>query len=687
MRKVKAIVAITIIFASSIAAVLILLSMNANPPDSSDGPFDVVYNQAPMLDELVENGTLPPVEGRLPTNPVLIQPHDEIGVYGGTWRIGGVNGPSSNLLRTYFGYETLLRWDPAWSRIIPNVAQSYTTNEDASEFTFHLREGLKWSDGINFTADDILFWYEAYFLNANLTSALNTEMRVNNTYVVVEKIDNYTIKFNFAGSYGLFPFHIASLGADEITSCPMHYMKQFHIDYNPEGIDALIEAYSVDDWVQLWHRMVNVQNNPDIPTLNTWVLTSWAFAGDTSYIILERNPYYWKIDSDYNQLPYIDRINYTFYSSSDELKSAMLNGSIDMQHRGFNIGGHYDDFVANMDIGNYSLHKTLNTRDNYFTIQLNLLHKDPVLRSVFSNKTFRIALSHAINRTAIIEEVVGQDLDPRQPAPRIESPNYREKLANQYLDFNLTLANELLDSAGYDDRDIDGYRLTPTGHRINFTISVTEGVTGVYYRAATMLCDYWHDLGLIVNVTAIDAWPITQLTRANDHDALIQAAAEGYTSMFLSPTNYVPLSEYSSRWAIPWVYWYANNSLGEEPPVYVKEQFNLYEQLQSSVSESEMIVIMDQILEIAEEQFYMMGICLNLDGYMLVRSNFHNVPDVMPRSWTYPTPAPTNPCQYFMDSQNSSGVLSEAQSTSVISHDALLHNSVLCGNYLVTKEQ
>ncbi|MCJ7817381.1 MAG: ABC transporter substrate-binding protein, partial [Candidatus Thorarchaeota archaeon] len=555
-----------------------------NVPDVPDGPVAIVYNEAPMLKELVDNGTLPPVEDRLPSNPMLIEPQDEIGVYGGTWHMG-LNGFSqTQTMRQYIGYENLLRWDPTWNRIIPNIAQSYDVNEDSTEFIFHLREGLKWSDGVNFTADDIVFCYEAEILNTNLSTSLNDALQVNGVPAIIEKIDNATVKFSFASPYGLFPLVLATLGSDELTNRPMHYLKQFHIDYNPDGIEDLVEEYQQDDWVELWNHVKNWNRNPDIPSIYAWTLTDWYYGSNVNltHLILERNPYYWKIDTEYNQLPYIDFINYTIYSSSTEIRLAMLNGSIDMQHQGTNIASYYDDFVANMGVGGYELYHTLNTRDNAFTIQLNLVHEDPILRSVFSNKTFRIALSYGINRTDIIQQIYDEDIEPMQPAPRSGSLYYRDQLATQYIEYNVTLANELLDLAGYDDRDIDDFRLTPDGHRINFTISVTEGVTGNYYRVATMLSEYWLELGIIVNVEALNSWPMTQLIRANGHDALVIAGAEGYTAMLLSPGNFMPISEYNSYWAIPWVYWYANNSLGEEPPLHIKEQMQLYDQLKAA---------------------------------------------------------------------------------------------------------
>ena len=128
------IVCITIIVIATVSQILLDPLSEDTTPDITLPP-SASYNEAPQLAALVASGQLPPVEDRLPTNPLVIQPVDQVGVYGGTWRMGNV-GSKPSFLRTYFGYENLLRWDPTWSRIIPNIAQSYSVNEDASEYTF-----------------------------------------------------------------------------------------------------------------------------------------------------------------------------------------------------------------------------------------------------------------------------------------------------------------------------------------------------------------------------------------------------------------------------------------------------------------------------------------------------------------------------------------------------------------------
>jgi len=605
-----------------------------------------VFGEAPMLAEMVEAGELPSVEERLPVNPVIIQPVDEAGIYGGTWRMGTKADSDKKYIRLNAGYENLVRWNPEWNRIIPNVAQSYEINEDASEFTFYLREGMRWSDGEPFTADDIVFWYEADILNEELRKTIPNYFVVDGVPVIVEKIDTYIVKFSFAAPYGQFLYELADVRTDEIAARPMHYLKQFHPDYNPEGVDAMIAEAGVEDWVELWKLHVSYRTNPDVPTLNAWVLADRQDENSSS-ILMERNPYYWKVDTDFNQLPYIDNIEFVIYPTTDDMRQAAKDGQIDMQYIALSIKeSNYDEWAENMAAGEYNFHTLINPRSNYLSIQLNLVHQDPVLREIFSNKTFRIALSHALDRSEIVDQVFGIPFEIRQPSPLNESPYYREGLAKQYTEFNLPYANELLDQAGFDRQDTEGYRLTSEGQRIEFTISIVDDQ--VYLSAAEMVSEYWRELGILVHIEQPEG--LQGIIKANEHDAVIVSIVGGL-DVVQQPGIYIPHNVYHSYWAIPWVYWYEDNSLGEEPPESVKEQLDLFNKIKGSTDIEEIEGLMNQILAIAEEEFYVMGICENQDFYALVKTNFHNVPLVMPKSFAYPTPAPTNPCQYFIDPQ------------------------------------
>ena len=135
-------------------ALALLLTVGAAAANAQEATAE-----APALAALVASGQLPPVAERVSNEPLVIEPTEEVGTYGGTWRLAmnGVGDRSSVMTALY--YEPLLRWLPDASGTTPNVAKAVDVSSDSRVFTVHLREGMKWSDGEPFTADDFLFWY------------------------------------------------------------------------------------------------------------------------------------------------------------------------------------------------------------------------------------------------------------------------------------------------------------------------------------------------------------------------------------------------------------------------------------------------------------------------------------------------------------------------------------------------
>ena len=114
------------------------------------GPKPAAYNEAPELAKLVSEGKLPPVEDRLPEEPLIVPPIERIGQYGGIWRRGFTGrADAQNIQR--IEHDHLLYYDLDGQTIVPHIAKSWEVSEDGTTFTFHLRKGMKWSDGAPFT--------------------------------------------------------------------------------------------------------------------------------------------------------------------------------------------------------------------------------------------------------------------------------------------------------------------------------------------------------------------------------------------------------------------------------------------------------------------------------------------------------------------------------------------------------
>ncbi len=294
---------------------------------------------------------------------------------------------------------------------------------------------------------------------------------------------------------------------------------------------------------------------------------------------------------------------------------------------------------------------------NTVIIAPNLTHKNPVKREIFNNKDFRIGLSHALNRQEIIDLAFVSQGEPYQAAPRPESEFYNERLAKQYNEYDLDLANEYLDKA-FPEKNADGFRLGPDGKPISFLIEFSPDSEPSWTTAAELIQRQWREVGLNVQIRSEERSFFYERKDNNQHDVALWKGDGGLGDVLLEPRWYLPLNN-ESIFAVPWAYWRTNPkgegegtfAQVEEPPAAVKEQIELYETLTRTPGAEEQAEYMNQILEIAADQFYVMGVSLSAPGYGIVKNNFHNVPESMPDAYLYPTPAPTDTSQYFISDQ------------------------------------
>ena len=160
-------------------------------PEEVAQPAVTTYHESPDLADLVAAGELPNVDERLPADPLVLSPLNEIGQYGGT-------------VRTFYSWEghwaecmyghSPLRWIEDGLDIAPGMCSSWDTNADNSEWTLVFRRGLKWSDGEPVTVDDVIFWWEDMVLNADHSDAPpDFGQSATGTLVKFNKVDDYTL--------------------------------------------------------------------------------------------------------------------------------------------------------------------------------------------------------------------------------------------------------------------------------------------------------------------------------------------------------------------------------------------------------------------------------------------------------------------------------------------------------------
>jgi peptide/nickel transport system substrate-binding protein len=591
-----------------------------------------------MLAEMVAAGQLPPVAERLPVEPLVVQPVERVGKYGGTWRHGwrGINDFHS------YGrmvYEPMLRWprDPA-DPIQPGLAKEWSWNADGTELTLTLREGLKWSDGEPFTVDDIIFWWEAIETDTNVTPAPHAEWVVNGEPMTLEKIDDLNITLKFVGPNGLaesvgLAFHGNQwpLGFERFGFfAPKHYLEQFHPEYGDAADYKLFEEKAND-------------YNLERPVMTSWKITKYA-PGDTE-MIAERNPYYWKVDPEGNQLPYIDRMQFPLLEDVQALNTMAIAGDIDMQTRDISLS-QYPIYSENAEAGDYRLLLWPTASAAATAIFFNQSAKDPKFRELFQDVRFRQAMSVAIDRAEINEiAYLGQGV-PRTATVVPDSPYYSEDLEMLHGEFDQDAANALLDEIGL-AKGGDGMRTFADGSPLALTIETNEQ-SGPRFDTLELVAEKWRAIGVNTQVQSMTRdvyWP-----KAGANDVLVATWGldRGLVPM-VDPVYQFPFDERS--WMAPaFGAWYkTNGASGEEATGELREVQQLYDQLRASADEAERLELGKQIVRMSSERLWTIGTVGMVPGLVVVKNNFRNVPELHVADWLIMSPGTTDPAQYFWD--------------------------------------
>jgi peptide/nickel transport system substrate-binding protein len=611
------------------------------------------FNEAPMLAEMVSAGDLPPVEERLPEEPLVIPVTEEIGQYGGTLRRGFL-GPAdaNNYVRVM--YDALVRFTPDGTDIVPHIAAGWESSPDFTVWTVRLRPGGKWSDGQPFTADDILFWYNDIVLNEDLTPAVPNWLRnADGSVATVEKVSDYEVRYTFNQPNTAFLLELANKdGADvaigNLGFVPAHYMQQFHPNYVDEAeLQAKVDEAGFETWVELFTNKVFVPHNAERPSTAAWIPDNSTVADPV--FSLTRNPYYMGVDPEGNQLPYIDELRFTFFADVQALNLAAVAGEFDFQERHITMSN-YPVLVENAEQGGYRVLLWPTFGGSDAVLMLNQTYQnDPAIGELLRNRDFRIALSHAIDREAIRELAFLGLGEPRQGVPAPNHPYYPgDEYAFKYTEYDPDLANQMLDEIGMTERDAEGFRLGPNGDPIDLEISVVPAFAN-WPDVAQLVVEHWGQVGVKAHVEVRERALHFQMRDANELQ--IDLWNEDTTGFpFSGQPKMDPRSSPALAFAPLVRTWFLTNGAeGEEASPEIQEVIDLIDQAKL-VGREEQIAMGQELFKLWVDNLWeigTVGLTPMVQGVVVANNNLGNVAETAGNDWPLRTPGNTRPEQLF----------------------------------------
>ena len=607
-----------------IAALLALLPLLAGPAVGAEEP--------PNLVAAVAAGQLPPLTARLPRVPLVFEaPRSDwtLGRYGGEVRTLMAKDRDIRMMVVY-GYSRLVGYDEQL-RLTPDILEK-VDNVDSRIFTLYLRPGHKWSDGKPFTAEDFRYYWDDVAHNKDLSPfGLPQALLVNGHAPKFEVLNETTVRFTWQEPNPMFLPALAAPSPLYIYR-PAHYLRQFHAHYaGVEKANALAVEAGSRSWAGL-HQKKDEQfrfDNPDLPTLEPWKNTTPL---PSTRFVLERNPYFHRVDSTGRQLPYIDRIIVGI--TDDKLIPAKAGaGDVDLQVRYLRFDN-YTFLKQSQKRNQYHVRLWEKALGSQIALYPNLNAEDAEWRKLMRDVRFRRALSLGINRHEV-NEVVYFGLGRESSNTILQrSALFRPEFRAAWTKFDVKAANALLDSIGLTRRDAAGLRLLPDGRPMELVID-TSGESTEETDVLELIRDSWRQLG------------IAMFSRPSQREVFRKRVFSGKSMMSvwsglsngiptpdMSPGELAPTTQEQLQWPM-WGQYYEQNRKGGEAPTSpdVVELVMLFEEWRNSGSADEREKIWLRMLTINANEVYTIGIVTRALQPVVVRDNLRNVPVEGIYSW------------------------------------------------------
>ncbi len=612
------------------------------------------FGEAPMLAEMVAAGDLPPVAERLPVKDDIqvIEPVDGIGQYGGTWH-NQSNVETINNIKMVL-YDPPVRWRRDYSGYEPGLAKSFSYNDEGTELTWVFREGVKWSDGTPFTTADLQFWWEDIATNDDYkvvqvpwwgfnTDGSNMDVSFPDDYTMVMKWDTPRWVTTFIVAQGFWEW--------EPMIKPRHYLEQFHPTYSDSTYEEFEQA---DKWYL----------TPDYPTIFAWYVES-VTPGERT--VLVRNPYYWKVDPEGNQLPYIDRIDIAIVPDEQVRVLEASAGKYDAAFRATTNPTDIPILLEQAEDNGYHLHQgAVNGAGAWPGWIINQNFSDESVENweeigdLLRDKNFRQGISHAMDRERLIDVAWDGIGTPKQATISPQAWHFNssegqavfEEWANAYAAYDPDLANELLEAANFTDQDGDGFRDLPSGAPFQLILDLGDwGGERLSIAATESFAGDLEAIGVNVLVNNLIGQPDWQL-RQDEGLFMFRNTHASELDIWTYPDWLFPLRN-NRAWPQEGRWRQTGGEEGWEPaPDSPAARLQaLYDQgLATETIEERHALVWEAVQIHLEEGPFTLGAAGDQPMPVVVGDHFHGIPDlVILGPWAPGSPGNLNPEQFWMD--------------------------------------
>jgi peptide/nickel transport system substrate-binding protein len=436
------------------------------------------------------------------------------------------------------------------------------------------------------------------------------------------KVDDFTFRFEFAAPNPSFPLvnfaHVFGFSHD--NAMPAHYMKQFHIKYN-EKVAEQAKAAGFETWPAYFVSKKEPDQNAEVPRMGAYVIENVT----PQAITYKRNPYFWMVDSEGKQLPYLDGMQLERVDDLAVLEAKAVAGNFDFISQALLV----KNFKSYKDGEAKGAYKVLTWKSGKGAEQLynfNMNYPDEHWQKVFRDVRFRKAMSVAINREEINEVVFFGMGTPAQFTAHSTSRMYKEEYAKAFAQYDPEMANKLLDEMGLKMDPSSKLRQLPNGQPMQITFDI-NGPNPIH----EMVREYWGKIGVQVDMKPVlrtvlkpKIWANQMMMSAWGGDEVID------TLLARRPKWFAPIYGDESTWAPMWAKWYITKGKeGEEPPTEIKQLYDWMDRY----AETDDTKYVDMLLKSQAENLWTIGTVADAPIPIIVNKDLKNVPEVQYWVW------------------------------------------------------